>query len=109
MRSLKLKLITVALLLLQGCAITRISANEYGAFIAKDETTRKRGDVAIPIEVISVEDALLFCNTELKIAHSLACSRISNRPQQCTIVISKHAPAVVVGHEFRHCFEGGFH
>lgn len=109
MTNFKLKVLVMAVVLLQGCAFNKISPDEYEAFIAKDETARNRGDVTMPIEVIAVEDALLFCSTKFNVAHSAACSRRSTRAKECTIVISKGAPAVVVGHEFRHCFEGAFH
>ena len=105
-----------ALAALTGCASTQpsIPLSELDSFQAMPESQRVLNRVRVRWEVR--DDVSQICSQKVKTlgaqkvaAAPIACAVWNTTTQECTIVTARQVNHVTLGHELRHCFEGGFH
>lgn len=106
----------VVLAVLTGCANMQpsIPLSELDSFTAMPESQRVLNRVRVRWEVR--DDVSQVCGqnvatlgTQKAQAAPIACAVWNVGTQECTIITARQVNHVTLGHELRHCFEGGFH
>lgn len=98
---------------LSGCAtVIRLHDVDRESFVAADY--RKRIILEPSVTWVVREDYEVVCSRLTGIVAGptqklMGCAHWNEKASTCTVVMGYYYNPVYLGHEVRHCFEGGFH